>query len=72
MAHQECRQKFLQKSRRKNIPFLDDNIPYLEGGMRGRGSGWLTKKAYPMLFLKILGHPCHHIPMRCIVHKIYL
>ena len=38
MAHQECSQKFLQKSGRKNILFLDENIPYLEGGREGGAS----------------------------------
>ena len=28
-------QKFLQKKGGKNIPFLDQNIPYLEGGTEG-------------------------------------
>jgi len=31
MAHQECNQKFLKKKGGKNMPFLDENIPYLEG-----------------------------------------
>jgi hypothetical protein len=36
----------------KNIPFLDENIPYLEGrGGGGRVPMALTKKIYPVLFL---------------------
>jgi hypothetical protein len=38
----------------KNIPFLDENIPYLEGrggGGAGRVPMALTKKIYPVLFL---------------------
>jgi hypothetical protein len=35
----------------KNIPFLDENIPYLEGRGGGRVPMALTKKIYPVLFL---------------------
>jgi len=40
--------KFLQKKGGKNIPFLDENIPYLEGS-RGGGAvpRALTKKINP-------------------------
>jgi len=40
MAHQEHSQKFLQKNNGKNIPFLDENIPYLQGGREGGGRFW--------------------------------
>jgi len=35
MAHQEHSQKFLQKKDGKKIPFLDENIPCLEGRRGG-------------------------------------
>jgi len=35
MAHQEHSRKVLQKKGGKNITFLDENIPYLEGRRGG-------------------------------------
>ena len=39
---------FFKSSMKKNILFLDENIPYLEGE-RGGGPRVLTKKNYPVL-----------------------
>jgi len=53
---QPTSRKSLQKKGGKNIPFLDENIPYLEG-MRGVTRA-LTKKSTPVVF-KFLGTPLH-------------
>jgi len=39
--------KFLKKKHGKNIPFLDENIPYLEGSRGGGVPRALTKKNDP-------------------------
>jgi len=46
-AHQECSRKFLHKKGGKNIPFLDENIPCLEGRRGGGVARALTKKIDP-------------------------
>ena len=55
MAHQDHSWKIFQNKCAKNIPFLDENIPYLEAGRGGGVSRALTKKTYPMLFLHSWG-----------------
>jgi len=46
MAHQECSQKFLQKKGGKNIPFLDENIPCLEGRRGGAVARVVLRKGF--------------------------
>ena len=60
-AHQEHSHKFLQKKGGKNIPFLDGNIPCLEG-RRGGGSKGLNEKNRPQVIFKFLGPPCPQRP----------
>ena len=50
--------KFLQKKGGKNIPFLDENIPYLEGSRGGGGTKSLNQKNRPQVVFKFLGPPC--------------
>jgi len=55
---QEHNWKFFQKKGGKSIPFLDENIPYLEGGWVEWGSESLNQKNQPQVVYKFSEPPC--------------